>query len=174
MRLRTQNTLGVPTLASAAAAVAVLFGGADTAGAQQPPQVVTIRNQMSGMVLTAEGRSVVQAPLAAGNKSQWWGLIGAPGAPVVQLVNQQSGLAMTVERGNEKTTVVLLAQTPDQANQRWQFVQTGVGQFIQIVPVLYQDRALDVPRGEARSGLAVEIFKRHGGENQRWILQPAR
>jgi hypothetical protein len=68
VRLRTPNTFEGPAPAIAIAAAAILLGEVTAARAQQ---VVTILNQKSGMALTALNRSVVQAPLQAGNMAQW-------------------------------------------------------------------------------------------------------
>jgi hypothetical protein len=167
MKLRTTHTLGGPALAVTIAAL--VFGDANAARAQQ---AVTIRNQKSGMVLTARGQEVVQATLQAGNQHQCWYMLGGPGG-LYQIVNQATGAAMTVERGDDTTPVRLLDRTRDQGNQRWRLQPTGVGQYVLIVPALY-DKALDVPRGAATPGLPIQIFKNHGKDNQRWLVEPVR
>ncbi len=161
-----------PALTSVLVAVACLFAESSVARAQAQGRVVTIRCKASGLVLTARGTSVIQAPFQAGNRAQEWLLLESPGN-VLQMVNQGTNTALTVDRGDEKTPVRLSPLCPGQFTQYWRMEGTGT-QYVILLPSLHHKRALDIPRGSPQQGVALQIYRRHGGDNQLWLLDRVR
>lgn len=147
---------------------AFVFPSIDIVHAQQS---FTIRNQKTGMLLTAHGGVLVQFPQQIGNRAQRWFLLRQQDG-CDQIVNQANGVAMTVEKGDERYPVTLLPPGQGQRNQHWRFVPSGHGQHYYIVPDLHDRRAIDVPGGEALPGKMIQIYKRNGTDAQRFLVEP--
>src|SRR5262245_17040621 len=121
-------------------AVACLLAGSNVARAQAQGSVFVIRGKASGLVLTAQGASVVQAPFQAGNPAEEWRMHESPGTGIL-IVNVWTNTAMTVERGDEKTPVRLSPLCSGQSNQYWRMEGTGT-QYVILLPILHNNRAL--------------------------------
>lgn len=133
---------------------------------------VVIESKASGKVLTAgiataTGQFVSQMTEFAGERAQHWILKPVGNSPAVfQIINRKTNQAIEVPKGDSKTFIELT--TPTASKTQWWYVdRPNGGARVLLIPFLHTKRALDVP-DSTEVDTWIQIYKRHGKENQLW------
>ena len=132
-----------------------------------------IVNLQTGKFLDLDGAKILQASSEAEGASQWEIRKSPAGGPArYRIVHGSTGLVMT-ERpspvAKKPSTLVAMAACDDDTNQDWRIESYGDGSVMLIAA---SGKALDVPSGNRRDGIALQTFLRNGASNQRFLLKP--
>ncbi|RRR99329.1 RICIN domain-containing protein [Glycomyces terrestris] len=108
-------------------------------------------------VCAAAGFTVAgQAPAAAVETNTWY-----------RIVNDYSGLAVSVQNGSTSTgALAVLAAPSTAANQQFRFVDSGGGYYR--IQARHSNQVLDVYAKSAANGADVVQWTDNGGTNQQW------
>lgn len=130
-------------------------------------QIVSVH---SGKFLDLDGSKVQQAPESPA--AQWEIRKSPASAPArYRVVHRATGLVLTeVPSASAKkpSALAALPAADDDANQDWRLESYGDGSVMLIAA---SGKALDVPGGNRRDGVALQTFLRNGDSNQRFLLK---
>jgi hypothetical protein len=138
---------------------------------------LVIVNQASGLVVSAgpgphvAGQALIQEPQVPCNPYQRW-VLRPVGDGSYQVVNLATGLALETLKGDSRTPVSLFPCRPV-PTQHWWVSRYGDSYHYELIPVLHNNRSLDVPGGRAQISV-IQIYKSNASDAQRWSLMPAR
>jgi hypothetical protein len=150
-------------LAAAAALPALAQGGFAGPGWYQ----ITNEKTHQSLTLAPDGRGVMQAPARGGDDQAW---IFEPAPTGFFIRSARNGFALEPTAG-QNSSPVLAAPFHGGQSQQWRLENARNGNAL---VVNYYGRTLDIPEGEPRPGLAVQIYDRNGDNNQRFIVAPLR
>ena len=129
-----------------------------------------ITNVKTGGALTLapDGRGVIQTP-PRGGESQVWAFEPAQ-AGYFFIRNGASGFALEPTAG-QNSSVVLAAAFHGGPSQQWRLEPGKDGNAL---IVNSYGRTLDIPDGDQRRGVPLQIYDRNGDSNQRFVIAPVR
>ena len=119
------------------------------------------------LTLAPDGRSVVQEP-PRGNENQVWAFEPAQGG-FFFIRNGGNGFALEPTAG-QNSSIVLAAPFHGGPSQQWRLEPGKDGNAL---IVNSYGRTLDIPDGDQRRGVVLQIYDRNGDSNQRFIIAPA-
>lgn len=129
-----------------------------------------IVNVQTGKFLDLEGAKVQQSP--EGPAALWEIRKSPAGGPArYRVVHRATGLVLTEVPSlvaKKPSTIAALPAAEDDVNQDWRLESYGDGSVMLIGA---SGKALDVPGGNRRDGVALQTFLRNGDSNQRFLLK---
>jgi hypothetical protein len=170
------------TLALATALILAIIAVSRPLAAQAPNLNGTITNQLTHECLqpldesTVAGAAIVQKPCSSSaGAAQLWTIVAVK-SPYFHYVNQLSGMCLDARGGAQNHTPVQQWPCDSISNEYWVYSPVSPGSTSPVF--VYSGVAgsypkskfcLDVPGGQATSGLPLQIYGCNGSEAQQWF-----